>query len=370
MRTMKLYSNELLFLLSLLASNPQLEHWRVLWGDTLESRVDVIGQTITDETSVVEEIQSRVDVLSPTLLDSTDIIGGDHIDISTSGNYRLRTDVSASIRILASNVDLDLNHRVVTGGIFTGTSGTQQYITIHDGILLPPASTFFSNLYAAWAFNQWRFITYRNLIIVCSDATTNAVGRSGMWVDSTNCRIENCLIISASALAGGGAAGGDGIVLRLNTSDHPLIENTMIITGDGGSSAASNGGNGGSGIKVSAGSYAVIKNCQVLSTGDGGDAPSATPGNGGNGIYINSANATNAFIIDCILKNAGTGSSDGAGVNDITTSAVKNYVIRSRAHNNPTLNFSLQNSGVENGVALTYPPDSTAVNAYADVYVS
>jgi len=375
---MKLYSNDLLLLLSLLAVDPQVESLRVLWGDTVESKVDVIDAIVDDENSKLDVIEARIDELTPTLLDSSNISGGT-ITISSAGNYRLEEDVTANVSIASSSVTLDLNNRSVFGTL--SISSNKDYVKLRNGNFFPPAPSISATaLNIPWTTER---ILLENLVIVCADSTGTAVpGRKGITIGGRFIQVLNCVVVSGAASAGDsetslGSTGGTGIDV-LSTAGWGLIKNCVISTGNGGSTIAdaSTGGAGGIGIYCFKSDYMEIIGCTILETGKGGDGV-FRGGAGGTGILL-SGLSLDLVVRDCMVKNIGLGGAgsiagwNGRGViNGQVTETLKSIVLRNKGYNIPWVKFNLIGGFTENGVQITpYPPTTTAINAYANTYVS
>jgi hypothetical protein len=83
-------------------------------------------------------------------------------------------------------------------------------------------------------------------------------------------------------------------------------------------------------------------------------------------------------VRDSVIRNTGqggAGATPGAGGqgihNQVTAAATRSIVLRNKAHNIAGVNFNLNNVGTEQGVQISpYPPTTTAINAYANTYVS
>lgn len=379
---MKLYSNDLLLLLSLLTANPQMDQWRVLWGDTVESKIDVIDAIVDDENSKLDVIEARINELTPTLLDSSNI-SGSTITISAAGNYRLEEDVIANITLngSASCATLDLNNRSVVGVLTV--IGDQ--CKVHNGSFFPPAPSV-SNQNATFIHVTADRSILENLAIICSDSTGVATaGMRGIFLDGQHAQILNCIIVTGSASDGNGstttgADGGVGIRVRAG-STYARIKNCVFSTGNGGSApgAGGVGGDGGIGIWCERSDYTEIIGCTILGTGNGGDgdAGSGTGGAGGTGLLLGSS-SFDLSVRDCVIKNSGqggAGATPGAGGqgihNQVPSGTLKSIVLSNKAHNIAGINFNLNNAGTEQGVGITpYPPTTTAINAYANTYVS
>ncbi len=375
---MKLYSNDLLLLLSLLAAAPQWEALKVLWGDTVESKVDVIDMIVADENSKLDVIEARIDELTPTLLDSSDISGGT-ITISSAGNYRLEEDVTTNVSITSSSVTLDLNNRSVFGTL--SISGNKEYVKVRNGNFFPPAPSSGTTVTLNIPWTTYR-ILLENLVIVCADSIGVAVkGRYGIRIGGRFIQVLNCVVVSGAASDGDGvtslgAVGGRGIDV-LSTAGWGIIKNCVISTGKGSSTiaAGSTGGAGGIGIYCDKSDYMEIIGCTILETGKGGDGV-FRGGAGGTGMLL-SSNSLDLAVRDCMVKNIGRGGAgstagwNGRGVINYETSAtLKSIVLRNKGYNIPWVKFNLVGGFTEKGVQITpYPPTTTAINAYANTYV-
>ena len=377
---MKLYSNDLLLILSLLAADPQMESLKVLWGDTVESKVDVIDTIVADENSKLDVIEARIDELTPTLLDSSNISGA-YITINTPGNYRLEEDVAAGLWLNSASTTVDLNNHSLVGELVI--IGDQ--CKVFNGSFLPAAATFAT--IAALAHIASDRVVMKDLLFFCTASAGTAVkGREGIRVDGQYVIIENCVIVSGSASDGDGATtvgadGGEGIHTR-SSAFFTLIKNCVISTGNGGSALGSGGvgGDGGLGIWCERSDFVEIIGCTILGTGNGGDGDAGlgTGGAGGTGMLIGTSNF-DISVRDCVIKNTGQGGAGatpgagGRGIFNRTTGAAKSIVLRNKAYNIAnTINFALSNNpGTEQGVQINpYPPTTTAINAYANTYVS
>ena len=198
-------------------SNPELMRvFRVLWGDTVESKIDVIDTTVTSNDSKLDVIDTKVGVLGPTFLTSS-LISTGSIVLSTAGNYAMGEDLTADIEITASSISLDLNNRALTGMIIIdGGVADITDIELCNGFILPPAP--FSTLIAGITVdNGVSRVNIFDIIMECDSTTASAIaGRTGMEIAGDEVNITNCHITAGAAgnaTSGAGFDGGDGIEL-------------------------------------------------------------------------------------------------------------------------------------------------------------
>jgi hypothetical protein len=366
-------------------SNPELMRvFRVLWGDTVESKVDVIDATVTSNDSKIDVLDTKVSLLVPTVVTSS-LISTGTITLSTAGNYALGENITADIEITASSISLDLNNRVLTGMIIIdgGVSNITD-VEVHNGFMLPPAP-FSVPIAGITVDDAVSRVNLFDIIVECTSTTAPAVaGRTGMQIAGDEVTITNCHITAGAAgnSTGAGFDGGDGIELT-SSSTNAIIRDCALFGGNGGDADdGSPAGRGGHGIYVNAASNAQISDCLILITGVGGDNSNNNGGDGGDGIHITST-ADDIEVTGCTLRNTGAaGVSTGAGgpgtagraINDLVPAADpgKSIILSNIGHNiaNTTIRFNIGNAGSEQGVALTYPPTTTAVNVYANVYIA
>jgi len=368
-------------------SNPELMRvFRVLWGDTVESKVDVIDATVTSNDSKIDVLDTKVSLLVPTVVTSS-LISTGTITLSTAGNYALGEDITADIEITASSISLDLNNRALTGMIIIdGGASDLTDIEVQNGFILPPAP-FSAPIAGLTVDNGVSRVNLFDIIMECADTTASAVaGRTGIQIAGDEVTITNCHITAGAAgdaTSGAGFDGGDGIELT-STSTNAIIRDCALFGGDGGNNndGSNPAGRGGHGIFVNGASSAQIADCLILITGTGGDNGTQNGGDGGDGINI-AALSDDIEVTGCTLRNTGAGGSGGGGgvagtngsaINDLVGSADpgKSIILSCVGHNiaNTTTRFNIGNAGSEQGVALTYPPTTTAVNVYANVYVA
>ncbi len=326
----------------------------VLWGDRVESKIDIIDQ----ELSILDATINN----GTTFLTSADIVSG-NIDLANPGNYTLAAALTTDVTITAGCVTLDLNDLCLTGTILISSDNA----TIKNGTLLPPAGAGGGTAITA-ASDRTRI---SNITIRGADAGLSEQGKDGIEIAGNDWIVENCTIITG---AGDGAfRGGHGISL-FAAANNILIRNCLISTGDGGDSATA--GDGGNGVNVNGSTDVEIADCTIFKTGAGGNGAGAE-GDGGDGIFIDSS-STDVSVHNCIIRNtgaAGTGGPasgvDGKAIDDnVVAGPAASVVFGNFAHNIAnTIRFDLLASGIEKGFALANPPSSTAVSVYANVYV-
>jgi len=347
----------------------------VLWGDTVESKIDVIDGVVVSNDSMLDVMDSKLDIIDQelsvldatvnsgtTFLTSADIVGG-NIDLASAGNYTLAAALTTDVTITAGCVTLDLNDLCLTGTILISSDNA----TIKNGTLLPLDEAG-AGISVTSASDRTRV---SNLTIRCDSGVGQAgPGKDGIEIAGNDWIVENCTIIAGDS--GGAFRGGHGISL-LAAANNILIRNCLISTGDGGDSATA--GDGGNGVNVNGSTDVEIADCTIFKTGAGGDGASAE-GDGGNGMFIAST-STDISVHNCIIRNtgaAGTGSATGvAGKaidDDVAAGAAGSVVFGNFAHNiaNAT-KYDLQASGIESGFSLSNPPSSTAVSVYANVFI-
>ncbi|TET34675.1 hypothetical protein E3J61_02520 [Candidatus Dependentiae bacterium] len=118
----------------------------------------------------------------------------------------------------------------------------------------------------------------------------------------------------------------------------------------------------------------------MLRTGAGGDNAAANGGAGGDGVNITST-SDDIEVTGCTIRNTGAGGTtggegspgaDGKAIDDAVPAADpgKSIILSNIGHNiaDTATRFNIGNAG-EKGISLTYPPTTTAVNVYANVYV-
>ncbi len=350
----------------------------VLWGDTVESKIDVIDGVVVSNDSMLDVMDSKLDIIDQelsvldatvnsgtTFLTSADIVDSTHIPLTSPGNYTLAEVLTTDVTITAGCVTLDLNDLCLTGTIIISTAD----VTVKNGTLLPPAGAGGGTAITA-ASDRTRI---SNLTIRGTDASIGGeIGKDGIEIAGNDWIVENCTIITG---AGNGisARGGYGISL-LAAANNILIRNCLISTGDGGANATA--GDGGNGINVNGSFDVEIADCTIFKTGAGGDGAGSN-GDGGHGVFITST-STDISVHNCIIRNTGAagGGAGGAGVagkavdDDVAAGAAGSVVFGNFAHNiaNAT-KYDLQASGLESGFSLSNPPSSTAVSVYANVYI-
>ena len=357
--------------------------FRVLWGDTVESRVDVVDAAATTNDSKIDALNAQLESLGVIPITSSFISAGT-ITLSTAGYYTLAEDLTANIDITASCISLDLNHRLLTGVVTVDGGGSDiTDLEVHNGFVLPPvpSSAPFAGITVASGVSGLNIF---DVVMLCADTSASAVaGRSCMQIAGDEVTITNCHITAGAAgnaTSGAGFDGGDGIELT-STSINAIIRDCAIFSGNGGdTNSGSAAGRGGYGIYVNGASNAQIADCLVLRTGIGGDNVNANGGDGGDGVHITST-SDDIEVTGCTMRNTGAGGAGGSGgvagtngkaMNDLVPAADpgKSIILSNIGHNiaNTSIRFEIGAAG-EKGVALTYPPTTTAVNVYANVYV-
>ena len=353
--------------------------FRALWGDDVESKVDVIDAAATINESKIDALDVQLESLGVIPITSSFISAGT-ITLSTAGHYTLAEDLTANIDITASCISLDLNHRSLTGIVTVDGGSDIADLELYNGFLLPPAPATAPSAGITVDSGVSKLSIF-NIILFCTDTSASAVaGRTGMEIAGDEVNITNCHITAGAAgnaTSGDGFDGGDGIELT-STSTNAIIRDCAIFGGNGGDTEAGLGttaGRGGHGIFVNAASNAQIVDCIVLLTGAGGDG-AETGGAGGDGVNIVST-SDDIEVAGCTLRNtgaAGAGGSPAAGkaINDSVPAADpgKSIILSNIGHNiaDTATRFNIGNAG-EKGISLTYPPTTTAVNVYANVYV-
>ncbi len=362
----------------------------VLWGDTVESKIDIIDGVVVSNDSMLDIIEgvvvsndsmldvmdSKLDIIDSELsvLDATINNGttyltsadkvGPNIDLAIGGNYTLAEVLTSDVTITAGCVTLDLNDLCLTGTILISSDNA----TIKNGTL-EPSDGAGAGISVTSASDRTRV---SNLTIRCeSGVPSGGPGKDGIEIAGNDWIVENCTIISGDS--GGANRGGHGISL-LAAANNILIRNCLISTGFGGDSATA--GDGGNGVNVNGSTDVEIADCTIFKTGDGGDGASAE-GDGGKGIFIDST-STDVSVHNCIIRNTGAagtgGPSSGVGGkaidDDVAAGAAASIIFGNFAHNIANaIRFDLQASGGEDGFSLSNPPSSTAVSVYANVYI-
>ncbi len=365
----------------------------VLWGDTVESKIDIIDGVVVSNDSMLDIIEgvvvsndsmldvmdSKLDIIDSelsvldatinngtTYLTSADIVGG-NIDLASAGNYTLAAALTTDVTITAGCVTLDLNDLCLTGTILISSDNA----TIKNGTLLPPSGGSGGVGISVTAASDRTRVS--NLTIQGADAAGGGnSAKDGIEIAGNDWIVENCTIITGAG-DGDFARGGHGISL-LAAANNILIRNCLISTGAGGV-GSSDGGDGGNAINVNGSTDVEIADCTIFKTGAGGDGFN-TGGDGGNGIFIASA-STDISAHNCVIRNTGV---EGAGVadgiagkaidDDVAAGAAASIIFGNFAHNiSNTIRFDLQATGIEKGFSLVNPPSSTAVSVYANVYI-
>jgi hypothetical protein len=344
----------------------------VLSGQSLWWMVKRIGQTS-------DIIQSKLDALKAceeTVLTSADISGG-FIIISAPATYRLGEDVAADISIDSSRVFLDLNNRIVTGGVTIQDANTD--VSVVNGFIHNvPASSLVQGFFIG--SNVERALVEK-LTVTVDDSAVGIAGRPGIYLSvATDVQIIGCTIRGGGGGAGSpGSLGGHGIHVN---STRTLIRDCIIYSsGSGGDSSSGNGGNAGNGIHVDGATDVEIDGCTIMATGTGGNgAGGGNGGNGGDGIRVLS-NCTDVAVHDCIIRNTGAGGTgsvagtDGKAIFDsVITAGSLSVFLRNFAHNIAnTIKYDFQAGGIEKGTLVANPPDNTALsepNQFVNAYMS
>ncbi len=315
---------------------------------------------------------------SPTPLTASNIVSGT-ITLNVPGNYCLNEDVTTDIVISTTCVHLDLNDRCVTGQILIKTS---EQVLLENGFVTPlaptsalvdPSITVTDSSVGTIISN----VTIRNRDTV----TTNIAGRIGIAIFGKQTQILNSTIRAGAAgnsSTTNAPYGGDGIFIGKGADD-TLIQNVMVVSGNGGNTtnAGSSGGFGGDGVRITENRRVKILDTIIVETGDGGNATTGVGGDGGNGIQID-ANTIDATVRNCTIQQtgiAGSGGTSGSGGKavDDNVSTVDNLsmIFGNFAHNIAnSIKFDLQNSGLEEGILTPNPPQSVVINPLANVYAS
>ena len=287
--------------------------FRVLWGDTVESKIDVIDATVTSNDNKIDIIDTKVEILGPTFLTSS-LISTGSIVLSTAGNYAMGEDLTADIEIAASSISLDLNNRALTGMIIVdGGASDIADIEVYNGFILPLAP-FSAPIAGITVDNGVSRVNIFDVIMECANTTASAVaGRSCMQIAGDEVNITNCHITAGAAgnaTSGAGFDGGDGIELT-STSTNAIIRDCAIFGGNGGdTNSGSPAGRGGHGVFVDGASNAQMADCLMLITGIGGDNANADGGDGGDGVNITST-SDDIEVTGCTMRNTGAGGSGG-----------------------------------------------------------
>jgi len=210
--------------------------------------------------------------------------------------------------------------------------------------------------------------------------TAGAGGHGISIVGPTDVVIEQCTVLKAGdggvAIAPNGGDGGHGIAFITSQSDNVFIKNCTIQKSGAGGNATQFGGDGGHGISVASVSNTkvAVSNCMISDTGVGGNG-GTTGGNGGNGVFIGSSN-TDISVHNCTISNTGAAGTGGGGAagkavdDNVAAGANASKVYANFAHDiGNSIKFDLQASAAESGFALSNPPSSTAVSAYANVFI-
>lgn len=334
----------------------------VLWGDRMESKMDVMDRELSMLDAAVNH--------GTTFLTSDDIVNG-KIEVVNSRNYALADSLTTDITIAADCVTLDLNDLCLTGTITVLGSFD---VTIKNGTLLPPAGAKGGGAIFIGIDSDKTRISNLTIKGEASVAPGGAPGKDGIEIAGSNWVIENCTIITGAG-TGANNRGGHGISL-LATAHHIVIHNCLISTGNGGTDALG-GGDGGNGINVDGSTDIEIADCTIFKTGTGGNG-GVMNGDGGNGVFITN-DSTDISVHNCIIRNTGVAGAGlgGAGVagkaieDEVVAGAtVGSIIFGNFAHNIAhTIRFDLQAAGIESGFALSNPPNSTAVSVYANVYM-
>ncbi|TET34674.1 hypothetical protein E3J61_02515 [Candidatus Dependentiae bacterium] len=235
--------------------------FRALWGDDVESKVDVIDAAASINESKIDALDAQLESLGVIPITSSFISAGT-ITLSTAGHYTLAEDLTANIDITASRITVDLNSRSLTGVITIDGGGSDiANLELYNGFLLPPAPATAPSAGITVDSGVSKLSIF-NIILFCTDTSASAVaGRSGMEIAGDEVNITNCHITTGAAGNAGnvvGFAGGDGVELT-STSTNAIIRDCVISTGAGGDNASNfSAGRGGHGIFVNAASSAQI----------------------------------------------------------------------------------------------------------------
>jgi hypothetical protein len=316
-----------------------------------------------------------------TKIDALDVCGGDVLDtadiaitgtiiLSTSGNYCVATDLATGILINTTGVALNLNGHSITGVI--EVTGTTSNVVIENGLLTPAAPSSAPQAALVIGTNA-SAVRIQDLQITCTDSDAGIAGRTGVQISGNDIQITRCTVIAGAGGNTSGVAapdGGDGIEVT-SAATNTVIKNCVLLSGNGADTngAGNAGGVGGFGIHINNAVHAEIISSTIFRVGLGGSGDPA--GESGDGIRIESSSDA-VSVHDCIIRNAGTGGiSAGDGVVDVvsTTSSV---IFRNIAYDIDGTNFSLVNSGSEDGVDLVvhdFSPTATINNYMVNVFM-
>ena len=344
-----------------------------------------IGQTY-------DSIETKVNALSAgcpsTALTSADVSATGTVMLSASGNYCLSEDLTTDVFIDSPGVALDLNDHCLTGVVQVGedqliTLSSPRNVVVKNGIITPPAPTTTLPVAAVSVRRDASRVQLKNLLIKCTDTAgdTEAEGRSGMQIKSSDVRVMGCTVFAGAAggnpVSGPGKQGGHGIELT-STAANTVVRDCEFTSGDGGDGAGgSDGGAAGIGIYVNGAQQAEIVHNIVMKTGDVGAGIGVVDNSG---IFIDST-AVDVSVHDCIVRNVGQESLGALriGINDdVTTGAnlstiFRNIVYDIDATSTSKIYFDLQASGLEDGINLatttTLVPTATIQNYMVNVYM-
>lgn len=334
-----------------------------LWG---------IDKRIAGTYDSIETKIDALDICGDDLLDTADIAVTGTITLSTPGNYCVATDLTAGIFIDTTGIGLNLNGHCVTGVI--EVAGATSNVVIENGLLTPAAPTTAPQAAIMTGANTSE-IRIRGLQIICFDSAVGIAGRAGMQISGDDIQVTGCTVIAgAGGNIMGGAAGKDGGhgIEVTSAATNTVVENCIISSGNGADTAGigNAGGAGGHGVYINNAVHAEIVSSTILRVGLGGLGDPA--GESGDGIRIASSSDT-VSVHDCVIRNAGTsgGGSFGDGVVDLVSTS-SSVVFRNIAYDIAGTNFSLLNSGSEDGVDLVvhdFSPTATINNYMVNVYM-
>lgn len=301
------------------------------------SRVDLITSKM-DRTAIA--INSKLDVFfaGPFFITQSDVVGG-FLTLSASGEYRLATDITATVTITAPNVSLDLdNHTIMTDSsgagrsvVDIGLNGDNAHICNGQIIAIAP-TTNAQALIPAIKIAGDR-VELNSLVITCNNTTAvvssnGQNGRAAINNQGINTEINSCHIVAGSGanttvISGAGGAGGIGIS---NNVSQLSLDKSVVRGGAGGNStdqSSSVGGAGGRGIDSLSGDFLQIVSSEIFGAAGGssfGSGGSDTGGVGGIGIFYS---GNDACFIDSIILGGNGGTSASAAQGAIGANALQ-----------------------------------------------
>ena len=218
----------------------------------------------------------------PIPLFQSDVIGGT-ITLGTPGlNYCLAENITGNITISGGNVTVDGNDRVLTGRVrIVSNDVIVKNIKVRPLIPLDPIDAALPAIFVT-SDN----VKILNCFIECANSLVGSTnGRDGIQSTGGNrITIQNCIIYAGNGARGDdsgtgfpGGIGGFGI--KLENTLIGTIEDTRIVSGNGGHGGAGSGnggaggagGAGGNGIFIEFGTSQIVVRNVIISGGDGGD---------------------------------------------------------------------------------------------------